>query len=132
MKKLISYALLFCTLSNAALAADPSCDWSKIKKNNDNTYTYSQELNLCVGQLVQDDIAKDKIIADQKQIITLKDLAIKESDARTQLWMDTSFKMEDRLNAVDSVYKKNEWLFFGLGVIVTGAAVYGASKVVHR
>lgn len=128
MKKLITGILLFCTLSNVARA---DCDWSQIKKNNDNTYTYSQELNICVGNLVRDDAAKDISIADLNKVISQQNIALSKADARTQLWMDTSFKLEDKLNAVDSIYKKNEWLYFALGVVVTSAAVYGASKLAH-
>lgn len=130
MKKLITAILLFCTLSNVALA---DCDFSTgITPGPNNTFIYTGECHRKVGQLVQDNAAKDKTIGELNQVITLKDLAITKADERTQLWMNTSFKMEDRLNEVDSIYKKNEWLYFTLGIVVTGAAVYGASKLIGR
>lgn len=130
MKKLITAILLFCTLSNVALA---DCDFSKgITPGPNDTFIYSGECHRKVGTLVQDNASKDKAIADLNQVITLKDLALTKADARTQLWMDTSFKMEDRLNEVDSIYKKNEWLYFALGIVVTGAAVYGAGQLVRH
>lgn len=129
MKNLISTVLLFCFMSNVALA---DCDFSKgITPGPNDTFIYSGECHRKVGTLVQDNAAKDKTIGELTQVITLKDLAITTADKRTQLWMDTSFKMEDRLNEVDSIYKKNEWLYFALGVVVTSAAVYGASRLVR-
>lgn len=130
MKKLISTVLLFCFMSNVSFA---DCDFSKgITPGPNDTFIYSGECHRKVGSLLQDNAAKDKTIGELNQVITLKDLAIQKADQRTQLWMDTSFKMEDRLNEVDSIYKKNEWLYFALGIVVTGAAVYGAGQLVRH
>jgi hypothetical protein len=126
MERLVSLILVLCTLSNLSFA---DCDWSTIKKNVDGSYIYSSTLNLCVGNMVQDNKVKTKQIDDYIKAITMKDLMIQESDKKAQVWSDTSAKLEDRLQKVDSLEKKNDWLWFGLGILVTGAAVFGASKL---
>lgn len=129
MKKIFSAIVIAALLPWSCYA---NCDWTQIKKNSDGTYTYSEQLHLCVGQLVQDNKAKDQQIQDLNKAITLKDLAIKEADARADNWMLTSKNLEDRLQKVDSIEKKNEWVYFGLGILVTGAAVWGANKLAYH
>lgn len=129
MKKLISLFLLVSLVSNLAFA---DCDWSKIKDNGDGTYTYTKELHLCVGQLKQDNKVKDQQIADYQKAIQLKDLALTTSDDRANRWMNNSLSLESKMTEVDSLQKKNEWLYFGLGVLTTFAAAYAAGQVIRR
>ena len=105
------------------------CDWTKIKKNPDKTYTYTEDLHLCVGKLVQSSKVQAQQIQDLTKAISLKDLAIQDSDKRAQTWMDTSGTLEKRLQEVDKLEKANSWLFFGLGMLATGLAAYTASKL---
>jgi len=128
MKKIISIVILICISSNAL--AD--CDWTKIKENADGTYTYSKELNLCEGKLVQDTKIKDQQLQDLSKSVNLKDLALKDSDTRATNWSETSRQLEERLQKVDSSQKSSEYLSFGLGVFFTILSVYGASKLVHN
>ena len=129
MKKTISLLVMSSFLSNAAMA---DCDWTKIKKNSDNTYTYSENLHLCVGRLVEDNKNLTAQNQDLKKAIDLKDLAIKYSDDRTQLWMKTSDQLMTRVNSIDSTYKRNEFLYFGLGVLATIGASFAAAKLIGR
>lgn len=129
MKKLASILLSFSLFSNGAFA---DCDWSKIQKNNDSTYTYSRELNLCVGEMKQDlEISKQQ---NEKYLkaITLKDLTITKADKRADLWMQTSFKLEDRIQTIDKMQSTNKWLYFGLGVVTMFAATYAAGQVINN
>lgn len=127
MKKVISLLLLFCFISNAALA---DCDFSTgITPGPNHTFIYTEACHLQVGKLVQDNKTKDAQLADLTKAITLKDLALTKSDERTQLWMDTSDKLQNRLTTVDSLAKKNEWIYFGLGVLATVGAGYVASQM---
>jgi hypothetical protein len=127
MKKAISALLLFCLTSNAAMA---ECDFSTgITPGPNHTFIYTEECHLKVGHLVQDNKTKDAQIADLNQAITLKDLALTKSDDRTRLWMDTSDKLQNRLTTVDELAKKNEWIYFGLGVLATVGAGYVASQI---
>lgn len=129
MKKLISFLLLVSLVTNSAFA---DCDWSKIKKNSDNTYTYTEDLHLCVGRLVQDNKALTLQVGDLTKAIELKDLALTKADERTQLWMTASDQLTDRVTKIDETVKHNEWLYFGLGVLTTFAAGYAAAQLIHR
>ena len=128
MKKIISSLLLLIISTNAF--AD--CDFSKgITVGPNDTYIYNKECHIKVGQLVQDNKIKDSQISDLNQAIQLKDLALTKSDERVQLWMNTSYKLEDRLTSINSLEKKNEVVYFILGIAVTSLAVWGAGQLAH-
>lgn len=124
--KFISLILLLVFSSNVAFA---DCDFTKIVKNTDGTYTYSKELHICVGQMKQDLEIKEQQITDYKKAIELKDLALSKSEARADLWMNTSFKMEDRLTTIDSLQNRNAAIYVGLGVIGTILSVWAAGQL---
>lgn len=124
MKKFTSFIVLLALIPNIVFA---DCDFSKVVSNPDGTYTYSKELHICVGTMKQQNSNYVLAISDLKKSITLKDLALQQSDQRTQLWMDTSFKMEQREESIDSLRKKSDWLYFGLGALtIIGAGILAA------
>jgi hypothetical protein len=118
MKKLITLILLFSSIAHA------ECDWSQIKDNGDQTYTYPLSLHLCVGQLVQAN--KDLTAA-----IQLKDLAITNSDNRIALWQKTAGDEQDRLTKIDETQRTNEYIAFGLGILLTIGAAYAVHATTH-
>lgn len=129
LKKILISLILIALLSNTCFAG---CDYSQIKPSQDGqTFIYTKELHLCVGNLVQDSKVKDQQVQDYQKAITLKDLAIKASDDRANLWSSTSQSLEDRLQKVDSLQSKNEWLYFSLGVASTFLAGFMAAKLIH-
>lgn len=130
MKKLISALLAVFMFANVALA---DCDFSTgITPNTDGSYTYTKACHIAVGTMKRDlDTANTKI-ASYEKVIQLKDLSLTKSDERADLWMNTSFKMQDRLNSVDELKSKNQWLAFGLGIVFTSLAVYGAGQLAHK
>lgn len=128
MKKIVSSLLLFFLFSNTAFA---DCDFSTgIRPGPAGTheYIYSEECHQAVGKLVQDNKALTLQVGDLTKAISLKDLALTKADDRTQLWMNTSDKLIDRVDKIDQVEKHNEWLYFGLGVLTTFAAGYVAAQ----
>ena len=129
MKNLISFVVGITMLSNIALA---DCDYSKVISLPDGTYLYSKELHICVGTMKRDLGIAQQQITDLNQALTLKDLAIKKTEDRVNLWMDTTYKLEDRLNKIDELSRKNDWMYFGLGVVTTGLAVWGAGQLVKH
>lgn len=129
MKKLIATLLIALSLTNVALA---DCDYSKLVHNADGTVTYSKELHICVGQMKADLASANSQIADYKQAITLKDLALTKSEQRGDMWMTQSFTLQDRLDKVEDYKSKNEIIYFVGGVLLTGLAVWGAGQLAHR
>lgn len=129
MNKITKITIFCLILSNISFS---ECNWSNIKKNNDNTYTYSEELHLCVGELVRDNKNKDEQISNLTKSISLKDLALQTSDKRVEMWMDTSLKLEDRVNKVDSMQKTNNFLFFGAGILTTILAGFMTARILGK
>jgi hypothetical protein len=78
---------------------------------------------------VQDNKVQTQQLTDLTKAISLKDLALKDSDQRATDWMNTSGTLEKRLQEVDSLEKKNDLLYFGLGVVMTSLAVFGAARL---
>lgn len=126
MKRLVSIIAAISLFSNLCFA---DCNFKDLVHNPDGTVTYSKADHICVGQTVQGSATKDKQIQDYKQAITLKDLAITKSDARAQNWMDTSLKLEDNVQKMDSIKKQNEWIYFILGVVATSLAGITAAQL---
>lgn len=130
MKKLIAALLLVVSFTNVASAA---CDFSTgITKNDNGSYTYTKECHVAVGEMKRDLDSATVQLGEYKKAIELKDLALSKSNANADLWMNTSFKLQDRMNAVDELKSKNQVLAFGLGILVTGLAVWGAGQLVHK
>jgi hypothetical protein len=133
--KIFSLILVISLISTQAFAVSTTtsdgtvCDWSKVVANPDGTYTYSKQLNLCVGKTVQDGQTKDQQIADLHKSVDLYKTTIQTDEQRIQNWITTSVNLENRVEATSSLEKKNEWLYFGLGVAATCAAAYTANKI---
>lgn len=128
MKKAITLLVTISLLiSNLAFA---DCDFSTgITKGPNNTYIYTEGCHIRVGELVQENKTKDAQVADLLKAISMKDLALTASDQRAQLWNDTSIKLEDRIQKVDTLTSKNDVLYFGLGVLTTIAVAWATSRV---
>lgn len=130
MKKLIAMAMIVLSLSNVALA---DCDFSTgISKNQDGSYTYTKDCHIKVGEMRRDLDAANVQIVEYKKVIELKDLALVKANERADLWMNTSFKLQDRMNVIDEMKSKNQWLMFGLGVLTTGVAAYALNQTLRR
>jgi hypothetical protein len=105
------------------------CDFSKVVHNKDGTFTYPLNLHLCVGKMAKDNAVKDKQIADLAASNKLYQLTIQTDEQRIQNWIQTSTSLEGRVEKVNELEKKNEWLFFALGVAATGVAAYAGEKL---
>lgn len=113
-------------------SAFADCDYSKIVDNGNGTFTYSKELNLCVGKAIKDLNAANAQIDAYSKALTLKDLALDNANQRINMWQDTTWKLQDRMSTIDSLESKNKILYFALGIVVTGAAVWGAGQLAHK
>jgi hypothetical protein len=129
MKKLISLILMLSFVSSLSYA---DCDFSTgITPGPNKTFIYSEACHQKVGQIVQDNKTKDQQIVDLGKAISLKDLALTSSDSRTQLWMATAEKEQDRMNSVDATQRHSDFIYFGLGLLTaigTGFAVARLSR----
>jgi hypothetical protein len=130
MKYILSLILLF----NQVAWADDKCPESVqvIEKG---------EVANCSGVLLSPDASKkaDEAIADSKYYKSLSeklqlrvDYSIKESDIldkRLKLYVDQSQTLSEQLTKREHQNEWQKYLYFGLGVLATGIAVYGASEI---
>jgi hypothetical protein len=130
MKKFVAILLAMSLFSNVALA---ECDFSTgISRNDNGTYTYSKECHIKVGEMKYDLGVKDLQIEKLNKALDLKDLAITKADQRADMWMNTTYKLEDRINTIDQMRSNNQWIAFGLGALTMFAAAYAASQLSHN
>jgi hypothetical protein len=107
-----------------------SCNWgTDIIKNSDGSYTYSRSCHLEVGISLEELDLRRKQVVELNKTIELKDLALKYSEERTHLWLDTSLKMNDRLNQYEASRSNQGWVYFGLGVAATVLSVWAAGQI---
>jgi len=126
MKKVLNLILILNLSSLPAFA----CDFSKdITKNANGSYTYTKDCHIKVGQTVKKLELKTQQVEALEKALELKDLALDKSHERIQSWMDVSIRLEDRVNTIDRLKDRNKWLYFTLGIVVTGIAVYGAAHL---
>lgn len=127
MKKLISLALAVSMfMSTTALA---ECKWTEGVKKVENGYLYTEECHGRVGIIVKDNDDLKVEVNNLLKTIELKDLVIAKADERTILWRNESYEQFDRLQKQSELDHKNELLWFALGIVVTGAAVWGAGQL---
>jgi hypothetical protein len=120
-------------LSIFSQSAFADCDFSKgITAGPNKTFVYTEVCHQKVGSLVQDDKVKEQQIQDLTKAISLKDLALQDSDKRASDWSSTSATLEKRLQEVDKLEESNKILYFGLGVLTTFLAGYAAAKLVAK
>jgi|ERR1700677_2068272 len=130
MKKLISIVAAISLFSNVCFG---DCDFSKgITKLPDGSYQYTAACNLAAGQAVADNAVKAKQIADLNKAVQLKDLALTTADQRADNWMDSSLKQGEYIQKISSLQKEEFWIAFGLGILVTSAAITAAAQVINR
>ena len=129
MKRFLTSFLAICLFASTSFGA---CDFSTgITKQPDGNYLYTKECHVAVGEMKYDLGIKDKQLEEFRKAIGLKDTALALAEQRTQLWMDTSFKMNDRLNTIENMRSTNNWMYYGLGaltVLATGFMVAELNK----
>jgi len=129
MKKLISLVIVAMLTFNS-LVSYAACDFATdIKENSNGTYTYSRDCHVEAGKAFKSvSLLGDKIELLEKKL-ELKDLMITKYEERTQLWMDTSFKLNDKLQTYEQVNSQDKWISFGLGVGLTILSVWAAGQI---
>lgn len=126
MKKVITLVLSIFMFSNVALA---DCDFKTGITEKDGSYLYTKECHIKVGEMKRDLGIANEQVKKLNLSLNLKDEALRRANERADLWMDTSYKLEKRVETMDNLYQRNKWLYFGLGVLATSAAVYAAGQL---
>jgi hypothetical protein len=135
--KFLSLVVLLSMCGNLAFAdvgvvVNTNCDYTKIVKNADGTFTYTKQLHLCVGDMKLDlEVAKLQIV-DLNQALSLKDVALQKSDSRVKLWSDTSEQLENRITKIDTETKRNDFLYFALGIAASIGVGFMTAKLIGR
>lgn len=126
MRQSLISVLVFSLISNSAYAI---CDSKDIQKQEDGSYRYSKECHNEVGKTFGALEKREQQVEKLEKVIELKDLSLDKSYERIEMWRDTTYKLEDRVNTMEQMKKNNEVLYFILGIAVTGLAVYGAGQL---
>ena len=126
MKTILALVLSISLLGTSALA---DCEWSTGIKKVEGGYLYSNDCHGRVGVLVKDLEDRESEVKALREGLRLKDLALDVADKRTMLWREESYEQFDRLQKQIESSKKNDTLWFVLGIVVTGAAVWGAGQL---
>ena len=124
--KQILFSLLLTTNSIFA------CDFSSDVKKENNIYKYTEECHGEVGKIVKENDLNKEQINELEKSIELKDLALKISDKRANLYEEIAEKNTDRLNRLEESRKFSNWLYFASGVAASVLSVFAASKVIRR
>ena len=123
------FRFLSCVIFLSASITQAECDWSTGIKKVEGGYLYNSDCHGRVGIVVKDLEDREKEVVALRKTIELKDLVIVKSDERVMLWRDESYEQFERLQKQSELANRNQTLYFILGIIVTGAAVWGAGQL---
>ena len=128
MKKLLSVILSVSMLISSRGFAQ-ECKWAEGVKKTDQGHLYSDACHARVGVMVKDNDDLKTEVVNLRKGLELKDMALDKADQRVVLWRNESYEQFDRLQKQTDAAHKNETLYFILGIVVTGAAVWGAGQL---
>lgn len=121
--------LLVCVISLQSFAL---CDSKDIIKNENGTYTYSRDCHLEVGKTFKELELRKQQIDELKASLILKDSLTVKLEQQSQLWMDTSFKLNDKIQKYEQYKSDNQWVTFGAGVLTTVLAAWAVGQAAGR
>ena len=127
MKRIVLCIILMVSLASHSVLA--SCNPKDIVEQANGTYIYPVDCHVDYGRLRQNEEARKKQVEHLKESIKLKDLALDYSNKRIETWQQATYKVEDRLIKLERNNDKLKWIYFGLGIVVMGGAVWGAGQL---
>jgi hypothetical protein len=98
-------------------------------KQVDGKFLYPVECHIEFGKLRQTESDRKQQIYHLEKTIKLKDLAINLAEEKAENWKSTSYKLEEKILKYEKNSERTKWIYFGLGILVMGGAVYGASQI---
>lgn len=128
MKKALSL-LMSLTVLLASVNSYAECKWADGIKKAEGGFLYSNDCHKRVGKIVQDLEDREVEVVNLRKGLELKDLALQKSDERIMLWRNESYEQYDRMMRQSELANRNQYLWFVLGIVVTGAAVHGAGQL---
>lgn len=128
MNKIISLFLVYVLTVSTSLA----CDFKSDVKKTEGGYIYTTACHVLIGKKLEELDIRIKQVEELNKAVELKDLALRKSEERNVLWMDTAYKANERLNQYEAARSMNGWIHFGLGVVTTSLAVWGASSLIKK
>lgn len=109
-----------------------ACNFSTdIKENSDGTFTYSRACHVQVGKTQKELSLRQEQVKELNAAILLKDSAILKYEERTLLWMETSYKLNDRLQSYERHKETNNWILIGTGFAAAILATWAAGQAVR-
>lgn len=127
-KKLLAPLMVSLAIFNSSIAI-ASCVWSKDIVQNGNQFVYSKECHLEVGRLVEENKLLKEQVGKLERALELSDLALRKSEEKSLLWMDTSIKVQNELLKYENQRQLTRWVDFGLGVGVAILSVWAAGQL---
>ena len=113
----------------ASTQAYAECKWAEGVKKAENGYLYSSECHGKVGTIIKDLEDREVEVVNLRKGLELKDLVVQKADERIILWRNESYEQFERLQKQSELANRNQTLYFILGIVVTGAAVWGAGQL---
>lgn len=125
MKTGIKILISLCFFTNTVFA----CNFNTDIKKQDGLYLYTVSCHKEVGKMYMDN--KDLLKENEQLEKAYKNLKedIRLSDKQMRLWRDETYEQHKRLMNVKNASDNEKWLWFGIGVLVMGGAVYGAGQL---
>lgn len=104
------------------------CNVRDIKKVN-GYYQYTPECHMEFGNTRKELRLRKTQKKHDDKTIELQDLALSKANGRIDNWQNSTYKLEDKLLTIEKNNDRIKWVWFGLGIFVTGAAVWGAGQL---
>lgn len=92
-------------------------------------YAYPVDCHIDYGRLRKAEPLYKEQAKELRKSIEMKDLALAVANERVDNWQKTTYKLEDKLLKLEKNCDRMKWVYFGLGILATGAAVYAAGQL---
>lgn len=127
--KFLKFCILLATLLTNQLVL-ANCNPKDIKfDKKTGYYLYPKECHIYFGNIKKEVKLREQQKKHDDKTIELQDLALSKANGRINNWQQATYKLEDRVLKMDKNNERLRWIYFGLGIFVTGAAVWGAGQL---
>lgn len=127
--------MILCIVLMVSLVSQQSladCNPKDIKQQNyygEPRYAYPVDCHIDCGRLRKAEPLYKEQVKQLKKSIEFKDLAIQDANKRIDLWKSTTQDLEQIIIKQEENQERMKWIYFGLGILTTGAAVWAAGQI---